>query len=188
MVGILAALAIPSINYQMKSNRTYRAAQEVALLFRQARVRAMGRGSAVLFRYVKGADGNPSVVEVREAITPAVNGSCQQTRASCQDTLWRDDSNDNQVVSTFRAGTGPYEHIALQLQEDANSALALGDFCFTPLGRLYFRTQANARFAPLPAATQGPLSVLVERDDGVSFSRRVLLPLNGASSVIAVPR
>ena len=45
MIGVLAALGVPSIAAQMRDRRTNQAAHEVALLYRQARSLAMGRGA-----------------------------------------------------------------------------------------------------------------------------------------------
>lgn len=192
MVGILATLAIPSIIHQLQSNRTYRAAEEIAISYRQARVRAMGRGSAVLFRFSK-TGGGAGEVEVREALTPLAGAAeeietCQTPRASCQGTGWLDSTNDNRKVSSFRVGEGVFSNIELSLLQGSGegaTAITGGEFCFTPLGRLYFRANSTQSFTPLPAQAIPIMSILVERTDNVSFPRRVLLPNNGAASVVA---
>lgn len=195
MIGVLAALAVPSISYQMKSNRTYRAAQEVALLYRQARVRAMGRGSAVLFRFTRDAGANGRV-ELREAVQ-RIDQDCHTPRSSCQQTDWITDDTEtaqNQLLSAFNAGRGLYDGISLSLEQNgkdeagAEAALTLnfGEFCFTPLGRVYFRANSTSLFSPLPNQSTTSSSIRVDRTDGVSFPRRVMLPTNGAASVVAV--
>lgn len=189
-VGILATLAIPSISFQLKSNRTHRAAQEVAMLYRQARVRAMGRGSAILFRYTKNDDGH-GLVELREALTPLAEDNCQAPRAGCQDSNWLDGGDDNRLISSFEVGQGLYENISLQAQRgegDSIEDLDHAEVCVTPLGRMFFRTAATARFTPLPIPNGPPLSILADRTDNISFPRRVLLPTNGAASVVAAER
>lgn len=194
MVGILATLALPSINFQMKSNRTYRAAQEVATLYRQAKVRAMGRGSAVLFRFGTDGDGN-GFVELREAMTriddPTVpTGSCRTPRTSCQG-AWLTSEEDNREIARFSVGKGAYTNISLTMQRgegDSVETLASGELCFTPLGRSFFRVDATTpRFSPLPGDSPSP-TILVDRTDNISFPRRVLLPTNGAASIIAAER
>jgi len=190
-VGVLAVLAIPSIDLQLKSNRTHRAAQEVAMLYRQARVRALGRGSAILFRYTKNEAGD-GIVEVREALTPPlVEGSCQAPRAGCNDSSWlATGDNTNRLIASFESGKGPYEKISLQAQSgDATfDDLDHIEICITPLGRTFFRTATTARFSPLPAPATPPFSILADRTDKVSFPRRVLLPTNGVASVVAAER
>lgn len=193
-VGILSVLAIPSIRLQLKSNRTYRAAQEVALMYRQARLRALGRGAAILFRYTKDADGN-GYIEVREALTePLTEGACQTPRPGCQDTDWLDAASGvgtNRVVASFEVGTGPYEGVTLQAQRgegEAAQSLDHVEVCITPLGRMFYRTSTVARFEPFAGKNQAPLSILADRTDNVSFPRRVLLPTNGAASVVAAER
>lgn len=191
MVAILATLAIPSISAQMKSNRIFRAAQEVAVLYRQARVRAMGRGSAVMFRFDRSGGSAGSVVML-EALTPladgATEGACQTPRASCQQTNWTDASQFREIAR-FAPGANVYEGIAMTMERgtgDEPTELSAAELCFTPLGRLFYRTNTGSAFTPLPTANDEPLSIRVARPDGISFARRVLLPTNGASSVEAV--
>lgn len=177
MVGLLVALSIPSITDQMKSRRTNQAANEVALLYRQARVRAMGRGSAVLVRYMPGPAG-VGRVEVREAISGAVNTNCAPLpQTSCQLTDWSASSKGNQLIAQFDPqNLGVYENIELVFQEAANT-YTTADVCFSPLGRPYIRPADTGVFAVL---TDVPV-VNVQRTDGVSFPRQVLVLPNGAS-------
>src|SRR5512146_66728 len=67
IIAVLAVMAIPTITQQMRSRRTQFAAKEVAALYRDARMRAMGRGSAVLVRFESNvtAEGR---LEMREAV------------------------------------------------------------------------------------------------------------------------
>jgi prepilin-type N-terminal cleavage/methylation domain-containing protein len=51
IIGILASIALPSMLQRFRERRSAEAAQRVAALYRGARMRAMGRGSAVLVRY-----------------------------------------------------------------------------------------------------------------------------------------
>lgn len=193
-VGILSVLAIPAMRSQIQSNRTFRAAQEVAMLYRQARLRALGRGAAILFRYAKDADGN-GYVEVREALTePLTEGACQTPRPGCQDTDWLDVANGtatNRLITSFEVGKGVYEGISLQAQRGEGESIQDLDrveICITPLGRMFYRTETTARFQPFSATNEPPISILADRTDNVSFPRRVLLPTNGAASVVAAER
>ncbi len=51
IIGILATIAVPQIASRMRERRTNQTAQQIALLYRNARLRAMGRGFAVLVNY-----------------------------------------------------------------------------------------------------------------------------------------
>lgn len=188
MVGILATLAIPSISFQVKSNRTYRAAQEVATLYRQAKVRALGRGSAILFRYDVDGEGN-GFVELREAILNA-SDPCSPPSSSCQATNWLDGANESREISRFSVGEGVYENISLSLvrgEGEGIETLPRGEICFTPLGRSFFRTDTTLRFSPLPGDSPPP-AIIADRTDNISFPRRVQLPPNGSASIVATER
>jgi type II secretion system protein H len=56
IIGLCAAIATPSIASQVRERRSRDAAQRVAQLYSMARMRALGRGSAVLVRYRSATD------------------------------------------------------------------------------------------------------------------------------------
>ena len=66
IISVLAAIAIPQITTRMRDRRTQAAAQEVSTIYRNARLRALGRGSAVLVRYT--TTDTRGTLEVREAV------------------------------------------------------------------------------------------------------------------------
>src|SRR5688500_11028421 len=74
IIAIVAALAMPSITSRLRDRRIQQAAQTVAQLYSTARMRAMGRGAAVLVRY------NAGDFELREAI----RGATVETDANCR--------------------------------------------------------------------------------------------------------
>src|SRR5690606_14583117 len=93
LITILAAIAIPLATKQMRDRRTHEAAQQVATLYQSARMRAMGRGSAVLVRYVPGAPATFELLEAQRgpATTPegAVDAACAALPvSSCLTTNW----------------------------------------------------------------------------------------------------
>src|SRR5688572_2277518 len=65
IIAIVAALAMPSITSRLRERRVQQAAQTVAQIYSTARMRAMGRGAAVLVRYTAGE------FQIREAIRGA---------------------------------------------------------------------------------------------------------------------
>lgn len=180
MVGILVALSIPSITDQMRSRRTNQAANEVALLYRRARVQAMGRGSAVLVRCSGCTSGSTGRVEVREAISGAVNVNCAPLpQTSCQNANWTAaaEGTGNQLLGRFDPqNAGVYANIELVFTAET-STFPDAELCFSPLGRPYFRASPADKFKVL---TDVPV-IDVNRTDGVSFARHVLVLPNGAS-------
>ncbi|HSC85960.1 MAG TPA: prepilin-type N-terminal cleavage/methylation domain-containing protein, partial [Polyangiaceae bacterium] len=64
IITILAVIAVPGISRQLANRRARTSADFIATLYRNARLRAMARGSAVLVRF----DAATSRYEVREAI------------------------------------------------------------------------------------------------------------------------
>jgi|GEM_PF-1723843 len=177
MVGVLAALAIPAISTQMRDRRNNQAAHELAMLYRQARAQAVGRGSAVMVRFNATGQGS---IEVREAQTVATSGACvaQLPAPSCT-TNWTAGSNTNRFVSRFDPSTlGAYSNVQLAFFL-ANGIAAGGvvDICFTPLGRPYRRLDATSAFDVMnevPYVTVTPL-------DGAGITRRVLIVPTGAT-------
>ena len=64
IIAVIALLAMPAITKQMRDRRTREVAERLATLYRNARMRAMGRGSAVMIQFDYANDR----VQVREAV------------------------------------------------------------------------------------------------------------------------
>ena len=178
IISVLAVIAIPQITSRMRDRRTQAAAQEVSTLYRNARLRALGRGSAVLVRYTT---TNPrGTFEVREAVGGNVNpaAACQTLpTASCTRPQWS--AADSRLVRSFGAGVSPtFDNIHIDLRNPDNSAISSMEMCFTPLGRSFSRVGAGAWTQDLrvPRAQ-------VWRNDGtgnpIGLQRVVLIPPNG---------
>ncbi|HEY3668813.1 MAG TPA: prepilin-type N-terminal cleavage/methylation domain-containing protein, partial [Polyangiaceae bacterium] len=63
IIGLLAAISLPQVVQRMRNRRGTQAVQTVAMMYRNARLRAMGRGFAVLVKYTAGVG-----FEVRETL------------------------------------------------------------------------------------------------------------------------
>jgi len=186
IIGVLAGLAIPLIIQRMRDRRTNEAAQRVALLFQQARTRAMGRGSAVMVRYRDTGNGHFEMLEAQRGPQVDPNGESDAACAalpvsSCLTPDW-----DNAANQEYRAlqvldltGRGEYQgDTTLSVQNSTGATtLSVVDFCFTPMGRAFFRTAVNQALAPLTSAHQ----VEVSRSSGVGLTRQVLVLPNGAA-------
>jgi type IV fimbrial biogenesis protein FimT len=174
MIGILLALGIPSISAQLRDRRTNQAAHEVALLYRQARAVAMGRGTAVLVRYDAAPRG---VVTVRQAKNTGVDGNCVGLPApGCQTNNWN--AADTLLVGSFDVSQlGAYDNVQLTFSNSASDTE--GDLCFSPLGRPYWRNVhvGPGNFQPLTDVPRIDVSPI----DGIGLTRSVLVLPTGAS-------
>jgi len=176
MIGVLVALGIPAISAQMRDRRTNQAAHEVALLYRQARAVAMGRGAAVLIRFDLGATPRGAIT-VLEARDPGSASTCLGVPAtSCNATAWN--AANSQLVGSFDPSLmGVYDNVKLTFVNAG--ADPEGDMCFSPLGRPYWRPvhSGTQNFQPL---NQVP-SIQVSPVDGIGLTRTVLVLPTGAS-------
>ncbi|HEY3593639.1 MAG TPA: prepilin-type N-terminal cleavage/methylation domain-containing protein, partial [Polyangiaceae bacterium] len=137
MIGVLAVLAVPAIAAQLRDRRTNQAAHEVALLFRQARARAMGRGTAVMVRFDTATRGS---IEVREAQNVTAGSCLSLPSTSCLTTVWDTASPQNRLVGSFDPTTlGVYKNVELHYLQSNGTESTAADICFTPLGRPYSR-------------------------------------------------
>src|SRR5689334_20138349 len=147
IIGILAAIAVPSMLERFRQRRSAEAAQRVAALYRGARMRAMGRGSAVLIRFDK--DG----FKLFEALRPKRDGVDEclgEPSSSCLNTDW---DQDRAELSSFDpARRSEYEGVTVTATAPDGSALSEFDLCFTPAGRAYQRSPVNV---PLNSAMVG---------------------------------
>jgi len=180
MIGILVALGIPTIGAQMRDRRTNQAAHEVALLYREARSVAMGRGAAVLVRYDltgSGAAGRGAIT-VLQAMNAAddVSTCLRLPATSCNANAWN--NVNNLTVGKFDpADHHVYDNVRLTFQNTTNDVE--GDVCFSPLGRPYWRNVhvGTQNFLPLTEVPQ----ITVAPIDGIGLTRTVLVLPTGAS-------
>ena len=195
MVGILVALALPTISQKMRDRRLNQAAWQVALVYQQARALAMGRGSAVDVRFDASGAGAFEVREAVQSTNPALAGYCQlESWSGCLTTNW--DSGAVSVGGASTAGTGaPKYRVYPSMGFTPSSVGAFGgttvgspasplfsgtvstlDVCFTPLGRTFYRVGGTSgSWSPLLGAFWFNLT----RTDYPVLPRTVLVPPNG---------
>lgn len=178
IVTLLSAIALPGISRRMKSYRTKRVGEEIAALYRSARLRALGRGSAVLVRY----DGD-AIFEVREAIQggAATAGCGQLPESTCITTpdRWAGNTKSQQLNTLNFSGGNEYA-IAANFINPATSAAATGalDVCFSPMGKAY--SDASGSLDEMTS----PARIDVQRSDAVSFQRSVLVTPMGTARIV----
>lgn len=186
IIAVLAVLAIPSITERMRDRRTQQAAHEVVSLYRNARLRAMGRGAAVLVRFFRTGASTQGRIEVWEAIqgASASGADCAPLPGgSCLD--W--DAGESRRITLFDPNIRA-EYAGVQLQADGPPAdQDQMDICFTPLGstfvRFSFDAENPADSAPFTRLAGVP-SIGVRRvldGDQIGIARTVIIPPNGAS-------
>lgn len=133
IVAILAAIAVPSVVERMRERRSSEAAQRIAGLYRSARMRAMGRGSAVMVSFDQGA------FVVREAVRPppADNPMCTgEPWSSCTNNNWTNATNYSELGRFDPTKRGEYQGLTLAAVPSTRTRF---DVCFTPMGRAYTR-------------------------------------------------
>lgn len=191
IVGILAAMAIPSMSLAAFDRDTYNDAGAIMQLFRSARTRAIGRGSAVMVAMTASGTANRGKFMVYEAITSNPNGAAgsQTPVASCKyPTTWPTatltptdgiDLNGNiEGLAGIQAQIFEYT-----LASTTAKSLPEGYVCFTPLGRTYFVDQAGQpTFTGLTSVAA--LEVQVTHNDGATI-RSVLIPANGMARLFS---
>ena len=147
IIGILAAIALPQITTRMRERRANQAAQQIALLYRNARLRAMGRGFSVLVNY-SAATGAFRVLE-----TPPPAGCILSLPPSCTAVDWATAAAVREVEHFDPGATGPqglYEGVTVAVATmPANTTVGVLDLCFSPHGRTFSRTVAASALTPM---------------------------------------
>lgn len=176
MITILAAAAIPLATRQLRDRRTQDAAQQIATLYQSARMRAMGRGSAVLVRYKPGTPGTFTVLEAQrgpnETGTGAPNTACAALPvSSCLTTDWKtpEAKQYREVTTLDQSGDA-----GLTVVMNGGTAL---DICFTPMGRTYAAVTGQA----LKAVTDVYTATVGRAASSNVRERQVLILPNGAA-------
>ncbi len=183
IITALAALAVPSILRQMRDRRTRQAAEEIAALYRQARLRALGRGAAVMVSY-----DSLTGFQMREAVLGGAGNCARLPATSCATTLWGQGPavpNGDQLIDTFNPISGVYAGVTVTVRASAptagggsatmtSSPVGTLDVCFTPMGRAQFRIVAGNVLSPM----MGVPLITVSRDTS-SLTRLVVVPPNG---------
>ncbi len=186
IIAVLAVLAIPSVLNTLRDRRVQNAALEVGALYRNARMRAMARGGAVLVRF----DGTATPQgrgQLRGALRGQAGGgdpNCEQLPVSSCTNSWVDGgNNDNKLITQFDpANRSEWDSIYLDMEGPPplnGGVQPQMDICFTPLGRAFVRFNQVGPFTPLTGVSR----VNVTRQNGggtrLGLGRTVLVLPNG---------
>jgi type II secretory pathway pseudopilin PulG len=183
IISVFAAMAMPQVTEQLRDRRVHEAAQRIALIYQQARMRAMGQGGAMLVRYTAAGQGT---IDTREALVGNVNAlqTCALLPAvSCTQTDWVNSANNQfRTIESIDFSTEPglyddltHPGVFTSLTNDAGgTGDPMMDVCFTPLGRTFIRFGATAPWT----TPQGVPQISVVRKSGTTqlgLMRRVLI-------------
>src|ERR1019366_4179199 len=167
IIGVVAALAVPTMAAARIDRNAYDDAGSIMQLLRSARTRAVARGGAVLVAMTFNGMADRGTFQMFEAV--GVNPGNQGGLARAP-------------IGTCKA---PVNWVPLAGSPQA--AVTQAYICFTPLGRTYYSDTGGPVFDGLqPMVT--PLEFRVQRMNGnapVGTIRSVLLPPNGMARVFS---
>lgn len=156
MITVLSATALPLVTQQLRDRKVHETAVKVTDMYRIARARAMGRGSAVLVRYTPGTRGAFTMLEARRSVRPAgaegTDATCGDLSIpSCTQVDWNGTAGtDFQVVSGLDpAVVAEAAPISITMANAGGTAVSSIDICYTPMGRTFTRTDATQPLLPL---------------------------------------
>jgi prepilin-type N-terminal cleavage/methylation domain-containing protein len=178
IIGILAAIALPQIASRMRERRTNQAAQQIALIYRNARLRAMGRGFAVLVNYSSTSGG----FRVLETLPAGGSMNCTpRLPPSCTSTNWAVATETREVEKfnpSLSGSTGTYAGVSVSVTAQPSGATAATlDLCFAPSGRSFSRMLSASALQPMT----GVVEIVVGRAG--MLQRRVNVLPNGMARV-----
>lgn len=186
MIGILAAMAMPTFISVQRDRRANEVAQGVAAFYRLAKARATGRGAPQLVRYTASGVGGLPMWTMHEAIsTGAVGGGiCADSplQTSCNGVIWQPALTTNgstKFVAAFPDSTSP--HVGYEMQDPTQAVIgSTYDLCFTPAGVTFSRS-GNGPFATLTGVPRARVFRKSAAQTGVN--KWVILPPNGLARV-----
>lgn len=177
IITIFAGLAIPTAVIQLRDRRVQEAARQIGLVYRQARMHALGRGSAVMVRFNA---GDVTVFEARTGVATGGDANCADLPVSSCRIDWAQPNNRREIDGFHKPTSGEMSTLAIALTNSADAALSTLDVCFTPMGRAFSRTTFAGTFTPNADAFIATVS-----RPGVTRTRRLALLPNGTARLIA---
>jgi type IV fimbrial biogenesis protein FimT len=185
IITLLDAISGPGINKRLRSYKARQTAEEIATIYRTARLRAVGRGSAVLVRFDSGANS----FEVREAIQGAIASepacaSLPETSCTTPSTRWNSNARSQQIRLTQINGAEYEVTSSFFAPSDTSSAItgrASLDICYTPLGVAYADMETTGLLERMITTPRFDVS----RTDGPGLLRSVLINSVGPARVVA---
>ena len=175
IIGITAALATPGMTTQIRERRSRDVAQRIAQLYSGARMRALGRGAAMLVRY-RAATGFTVLESIQGVAAATAQNATSATCAAqpglgCLANTWTD-ATLSRVVDEIT----PASEMTVTAKNQASTAVTQMDICFTPMGRSFVSFDGTAPTTAMVGAT----TVDVQRTgSGTGLLRTVAILPNG---------
>ncbi|HVW26009.1 MAG TPA: type II secretion system protein [Polyangiaceae bacterium] len=166
LVGVFAAMAIPQVTVQLRDRRVHEMAQRVALIYQQARLRAMGQGGAILVHYDNTTGSGKGVFVTKEGLVGGTqtNPCALGPVSNCSAVNWTDGNTQNRTIESVDVGTEPGLNDTAQnlpvavyaelTPDSAAQSSAVMELCFTPLGRSFVRYGTTGPFSALTGVPQ----------------------------------
>jgi len=200
IIGIVAALAVPTMAAARIDREAYDDAGAIMELFREARTRAVARGGAVLITMTFNGPSDRGTFTMYESVTvnPGNAGGANRAPvASCKTpTKWTPVGAANtgiNLVDGLNLNNSAEQEADIETEllvydpvAGVEAGVQSGFLCFTPLGHTYFTTTTPVFDGALPILT--PLEFRVTRGPAstpVGTIRSVLLPPNGMARVFS---
>lgn len=173
IIGITAGMATPTLTRQFQERRARDTAQRIALLYSSARMRALGRGSAVLVRYDEDKQ-TFTVLESIEGTAVASVGTGETATCAARPGLGCLTNNWGTASTTTRQVTQltPMTQISVTGKYQGTTAPVM-EICFTPVGRGFFANAVNGTKTPMA----GVSTFEVWRNSGGQGLRRTVTVL-----------
>jgi type IV fimbrial biogenesis protein FimT len=180
IIGITAALATPTMTEQVKERRARDTAQRIAQLYSGARMRALGRGSAVMVRY-RAASGFRVIESVQGATAAAAQNAASATCAAqpglgCLANNWAAGADTWREVASLT----PLSTLTVTAKaQDSTTVKTSMDICFTPMGRSFLSFDGNPPTQPMVGATTIDVQRNIEGTSLKGLLRTVAILPNG---------
>jgi type II secretory pathway pseudopilin PulG len=205
LISILAVIAIPAMQKASMDRHVFSFAVQAGSIVRDARTRAMSRGTPVLVAML--SDGTTAGNGLIQVFDP-VDNQCPPTiaKSTCASQQWQipaagggggggGSTNVVQVDGQDLSGTtltgggsaGNAATVATKLSDWQNGARTAAYLCFSPSGRAYLSTDTAPTQTPSFTAVDpliGYLTFSIFRTAG-GIKRTVIIPSNGAARVIS---
>jgi type IV fimbrial biogenesis protein FimT len=153
LIGVFATMALPQVTHQLRDRRVHEAAQRIALIYQQARVRAMGQGGAILVRYETIGSGHGAFTTKEGLIGGTATNLCALApQSNCSLVDWTaPGSTQNRTIEAVDVGKEPglSDVFAHLFPESSGGTDANMDLCYTPLGRSFVRYATSGTFTPM---------------------------------------
>jgi prepilin-type N-terminal cleavage/methylation domain-containing protein len=199
IIGIVAALAIPSMSITRFDRLAYDDAGAVTQLFRSARTRAVARGGAMLVTMSASGTGDRGTFLLYEAVAPNAGGagSARTPVVSCKTPMdWTQTASIN-LVDGVNLNGNPEANADIQSQlyvynsptDNQATSLTAASICYTPLGHSYLYPDApKATMFDGVLSSVSPLEIRVQRSTqagGGGVIRSVVVPPTGMARLFS---